>query len=408
MSYNNEPAIGSSDVEGQLEGGYAGKASDKPKEEAQPKLDRPEEGIIPAQYRNIVWYSMVGFLMAFLADFAARDAHLAYITNKNTVYEASSCHSYKLLFYTNIIMGAMFALCALNCVIPGIDKMFFGLYWDPKLMPAKRSNASLFMRMMGMMLLGLNIAQCVAPSNPGVGLCALCVSAACGWNFILGSFFGHYTGVRYWKMKFPNPGYSVRLADQFTFGGFVFIALLAVGLERTNFFHGTWKNDAQHGQTMLFYLNCITALMYLPMAIMVSLDGYNLWFWSFHFKKAPFQPRGPVAFFNRNIAMMVMGLSTAALIAPSNTGVGVVNFWVHLMLVFVFAATVVGMHGEVNNKPLWIFWVVNAIVFTVLFAVALKKLDDCDASDSTCGVYAKWTDQPWQTHTETWVGCTQP
>merc|ERR1711988_1552700 len=180
--------------------------------------------------------------------------------------------------------------------IPGIDRMFFSLYWQPEHWPAPKSNASLFMRQMGVMLLALNISQIIAPSNTGVGLAALCVSVACGFNFILGSFFGHYHGVRLWHIQYPNPGFNVRLADQFTWGGFVFIGLLATGLERTNMFHAAWKNDSQHGQTWLFYLNTITGLMYMPLAIM--------------------------------------------LLTPNNPGVGIVSFWVHLLLFFVFLAVV--------------------------------------------------------------------
>merc|ERR1712167_223992 len=96
------------------------------------------------------------------------------------------------------------------------------------------------------------------------------------------------------------------------------IGLLAVGLERTHTFHAPWKNDTQHKQSWLFYLNTIMALMYMPMAIMLLTPGWKLWFWSFHFKNAPFAARTPTEFFNNNIACMMLGLSAASLIAPKS------------------------------------------------------------------------------------------
>merc|ERR1711998_217723 len=131
-------------------------------------------------------------------------------------------------------------------------------------------------------------------------------------------------------------------------------------------------NDSQHGQTWLFYLNTITGLMYMPLAIMLLMPGYKLWFWSFHFKQAPFERRSPVEFLNNNIACMIAGLSCASLIAPNNPGVGIVGFWVHLLLFFVFLAVVAGQHGEVNNKPIWIFWMVNCVLFCVLLPSPLS------------------------------------
>merc|ERR1712167_336268 len=124
------------------------------------------------------------------------------------------------------------------------------------------------------------------------------------------------------------------------------------------------------------YLNTITGLMYLPLAIMLLTPGYKLWFWSFHFKQAPFERRSPVEFLNNNIACMIAGLSCASLIAP--------------------------------NNPIWIFWMVNCVLFCVLFAVALKRADDCDPNDATCGSLADWTEQPWKTHGDTslaYTGC---
>jgi hypothetical protein len=407
--------IPTKDVEGQLDGLEAGDAKPdpapaSPAKPASPsaKPEGPVPAVIPAELRPTAWMMLGGFLVAFLADFGAREAHNMYLLNSATEYAAPACHSFKLLFYAQMVMGVAFGLCALQCIIPGIDRMFFSLYWQPEHWPAPKSNASLFMRQMGVMLLALNISQIIAPSNTGVGLAALCVSVACGFNFILGSFFGHYHGVRLWHIQYPNPGFNVRLADQFTWGGFVFIGLLATGLERTNMFHAAWKNDSQHGQTWLFYLNTITGLMYMPLAIMLLTPGYKLWFWSFHFKQAPFERRSPVEFLNNNIACMIAGLSSASLIAPNNPGVGIVSFWVHLLLFFVFLAVVAGQHGEVNNKPIWIFWMVNCILFCALFAVALKRADDCDPNDATCGSLADWTEQPWKTHGDTslaYTGC---
>jgi len=102
----------------------------------------------------------------------------------------------------------------------------------------------------------------------------------------------------------------------------------------------------------------------------------------------------------------MLGLSAASLIAPTNPGVGIVGFWVHFLLFFVFAMVVAGLHGQVNNRGLWAFWTVNCLLFCVLFAVALQRADDCDPTDVTCGGLADWTDQPWKTHTSTsYAGC---
>jgi len=415
MSKEQIPA---KDVEGQLDGLEAGGgavaaavaeleagAPAKQPEPAAP-VTADQEGLIPPGLRSTAWVMGGFFLVCFLADFGAREAHNMYLINKATEYTAPLCHSYKLLFYAQIFMGVAFGLCALMCIIPGIDRAFHGLYWQPHHWPAARSNASLFMRQMGVMLLALNISQVVAPSNTGVGLAALCVSVCCGFNFIAGTFFGHYHGVRLWRVNIPNPGFNVRLADQFCWGGFVLIGLLAVGLERTHAFHANWKNDTQHKQSWLFYLNTITGLMYMPMAIMLLTPGWKLWFWSFHFKNAPFAARTPTEFFNNNIACMMLGLSAASLIAPTNPGVGIVGFWVHFLLFFVFAMVVAGLHGQVNNRGLWAFWTVNCLLFCVLFAVALQRADDCDPTDVTCGGLADWTDQPWKTHTSTsYAGC---
>jgi hypothetical protein len=401
--------VANKDVENQLDhkttgaGGY--QAPDKKHDDAK-KHDIPEKAIIPHEHRSLVYNSMVGFAVCFLASFAGMAAYTTYQANVNATYTAPTCHSFKLLFYANMVMGVMYGLCSLLCIIPGPDKMFWGLFWDPKTFPAMRTNGNLFMRQMGVVLLGLAVAQVAAPSNTGVGLCALCVCCACLWNFILASVFGHYKGVRYHKITFPNPGFEVRMVDQFLVGGFVFIALLVVGLERTNLFSQTWKNDSQQEQTWLFYLNNVTGLMYLPLGIMLSTQNWNLWFWKFHLKTPPFQNRDPIDCLGRNMGLMVIGLSTAALIAPNNPGVGIVQFWVHLLLAFPFLMTIMGLHGEVNNKFLWVGWLLNTILFTVLYAVALRRLDNCDATDATCGMFRNWTDQPWRTHTASdWAGC---
>lgn len=413
--------VANKDLEGQLDYGNSGDKSDHngqsgdgggydgPHKPDDPKKSEgPEKALIPASLRPLVWTSMTTFVICFLAVFGGRAAWEAYNAHLGTMWQRPTCHSFNLLFHTNMVMGVMYGLCALLCIVPGLDKMFYGLFWDPSTFPEMKTNGNLFLRQCGIMLLGLAVAQCIAPSNTGVGICALCVCCAVSWNFILGCFFGHYRGVRTFKMKFPNPGFEMRMADGFLFGGFVFIALLAVGLDRTNFFNKAWKNDGQHEQTWLFYINNVTGIMYMCLGIMLSLPGYNQWFWSFHFKNPPFADRTAIDFLNRNMGLMVMGLSAASLIAPGNPGVGVTTFWVHLLLIVPFVMTLMGMHGEVNNKFLWVGWLVNTILFTVLFAVALKRLDDCDPSDSTCGDWSKWTDQPWHTgsHTNNWIQCT--
>lgn len=76
-----------------------------------------------------------------------------------------------------------------------------------------------------------------------------------------------------------------------------------------------------------------------------------------------------------------------------------------------------GFAGEIKNKGLWVGWLINALLFTALYGYALNRLDECDATDSTCGMFNDWTEQPWDTYkvlgeNSTWtvyntLGCTE-
>jgi hypothetical protein len=389
-------AIPQKDVEANLDG--YGKPESKPEPE-------PEHGLIPKEFRPLVWTSMVTFLMAFLADFAARAAYGTYQGYVDGTWTAPICWDFKLLFYCNMIMGVVYGLVSLMCLIPGVDKMFYSLYWDPKTFPAPKTNGLAFIRQMATVLFAVSLSQVLAPSNTGVGIVVLCINVMITWNFILLSCFNYYDGVQYFKMA----GVYIRLADFYFVASIVFVALFSVGLERTNVFYLPWKNDTQNQQTWLFYLNCVCGIMYMIVGIINFIPSYDTWFMSFYFEDLP-RPHSPLSFFTRNASCMVIGIAAASLIAPTNPGVGIVAFWIHALLIIFFVVSLSGLHGKIKNPMLWVGWLFSAFLFTLLYAYALNRLDDCDTDDLTCGGYRDWTEQPWDTYkglgNASWAGCT--
>jgi len=348
---------------------------------------------------------LIGFLVTFLADFAARAAAQIYADYVEKPWVQPDCLEFKLLFHANIIMGVIYGIVSLLLLIPGMDKWFYSLYWDPKTFPEPKSTGRALIRQMALLLLAINWAQCIIPSNTGVGLVALCVNAMVTWNFVLLSCFDHYSNVRYWNMC----GLEIRLADFYFVSSIVLTALFAVGLRRTNVFNEPWKNEDQHMQSWLFYLNMICGISYMIVGLLNFFPIYNTWFMSFYFTKL-YKAHSSIEFFHRNSACLIIGIAGACLITPTNPGVGIVGFWVHLLLIFFFIAALCGIHGEIKNRSLWICWLLNAILFTALYGYALHRLNDCKADDPTCGKWHDWTDQPWETYKglstdSKWTGC---
>merc|ERR1740138_2015888 len=70
---------------------------------------------------------MIGFLVCFLGDFAARAAYDAYLMYVNGSWSTPSCWDFKLVFYCNMTMGLVYGFVSLLLLIPGCDKMFYCL-----------------------------------------------------------------------------------------------------------------------------------------------------------------------------------------------------------------------------------------------------------------------------------------
>jgi len=387
-------AVANENVEAKLEEGYKlgdvtyNLGDDKvhvAKNSKDHKVHDSNGGWIPQKHHGFIFNVVVGFVVAFFADFGARSAYQAYEVNRLTVYAAPEKSKYELLFYANMVVGCMYLATALMIVTPVVDKMFFSLFWDPKHFPAPKSPAHFLSRNMGLVVIATSLAQLVQPSNTGVGIVALCANVMVSLNFLAAVVFDHYEGLRNRNLMWPG----------FVVGGIVFVSLFAVGLERLNFFHGTWKDDSQHQQTMMFYLNMIGGLSYLPLGLICCLPGGDTWFLQFFFKGEVVKPQSPSAFFSKNMALLMTGICAAQIIAPGNVGVGVVMFFVHLLQVPNMLAAFLGHYENVVNKMLWAGFAVAPIVFTCLYGVALHRLDDCNPADATCGSYAGWMDRKW-------------
>merc|ERR1712070_410907 len=122
----------------------------------------------------------------------------------------------------------------------------------------------------GLIVLGCALAQLIQPSNEGVGLVALTTSAVTVLNFIAATFFDRYEGLINRNIMWP----------MFVIGGVMFSAR-------------DWKNQGQHQQVLLFYLNMISGLSYTPLAIINMWPGGAEWFMGFFFSKTPFDLKTP-------------------------------------------------------------------------------------------------------------------
>lgn len=357
-------------------------------------LPPPEKshGLIPKEYRPLVWTMLIGFLVAFLADFAAKQAWTQYRSYLTTEWTAPLCRDFKLLFHANIIQGFGYGTIAIMLLTPGCDRMLYNLYWDPRTFPAPNTQFRSIIRQMAIIILGISLCQVLAPSNTGVGIVGLGINVMVCWNFVLLSCFDQYSSVRYWKVF----GLEIRLADFYLVTSIVFTALFSAALNKTNVFDRDWKEDGQHEQTLNFYLNCICGICYLAVGLLNFFPIYNTWFMGFYFEET-IQRNSVAEFFHRNGACLLIGMSAASLVAPREPGVGLVSFWVHLLLVFWFLAGLCGFHGKIKNQGLWVMWLLNAVLMTILFGWALHSLNDCTANDNTCGWYKNWTEQPWNT-----------
>merc|ERR1712227_647797 len=93
-----------------------------------------------------------------------------------------------------------------------------------------------------------------------------------------------------------------------------------------------WKDDTKgDNQSLLFYVNVIYGLSFLPIALMnISRDGEKF-FLSYFFEGDAIQERNPINWVSRNCALGFTGLSIAMITAPQNTGVSVVGFFICLL-----------------------------------------------------------------------------
>lgn len=377
-------AVNQGKVERRLEEGYDSDNAETHKGHDR-EVHNSDGGWIRKQYHSLCFTVVVGFIVCFFADFGARGAYDMYLNNQNTAPSQAKNHRYELLFYSNMVQGSMYAVASFCIITPGLDKLFHSLFWDPRYFPAAKAPAHFLSRNMGLVVFGLSIAQLLQPSNPGTGIVALCANAMVTLNFIMAVVFDYYAGVRNRNIMWT----------QFLIGCIVFTALFAVALERVNFFHNMWKNDSQHEQTMLFYLNMISALSYMPLGLLNLSPGGDTWFMSFFFKGTVYKQQTADAFFSHNLALVMVGLCGAQMIAPTSTGVGVVSFFVYLFQAPNMFAAFAGYYANTINKMLWAGFVLSSVLFAVLYAVALNRLNNCDPTDATCGMYSGWKDAPW-------------
>lgn len=370
-----------SNVEGALEGGYgATAADDKPKEYPS------NSGYIPAKHQGYVVNIVTGFVTCFLADFGARQAYETYNMYRNLPdgQLPSGKLGMELLFKTNIVMGAMYLLPAIFLIFR--QSWFFNLFWNSRYAPPARSTHDFLGRNMGLIVLGCALAQLIQPSNEGVGLVALTTSAVTVLNFIAATFFDRYEGLINRNIMWP----------MFVIGGVVFTALFSYALHRQMFFARDWKNQGQHQQVLLFYLNMISGLSYTPLAIINMWPGGAEWFMGFFFSKTPFDLKTPSEFFKNNMVGLMAGLAFAQLISPTSTGVGVVSFFVFLLQIPNMILGISGFYENTTGKMFWASFLVSSIVFTALYGYALVALDDCKATDANCGQYSGWMDRKWK------------
>merc|ERR1712227_792795 len=175
-------------------------------------------------------------------------------------------------------------------------------------------------------------------------LCALTINCCCFLNFSAAVIFDYYRGIVNRNLVWSG----------FLIAPIVFIATFTVALNRVHFFNSTvhpWKDDTKgDNQSLLFYVNVIYGLSFLPIALMnISRDGEKF-FLSYFFEGDAIQERNPINWVSRNCALGFTGLSIP---------------------LFVMGLT--GQSKQVKNKPLWLWFLCATTAFMVLFAVALNK-----------------------------------
>merc|ERR1712100_512382 len=60
---------------------------------------------------------------------------MGYLNYVGGSWSKPSCWDFKLVFYCNMTMGVAYGFVSLLLLIPGVDKMFYSLYWDPDTFP---------------------------------------------------------------------------------------------------------------------------------------------------------------------------------------------------------------------------------------------------------------------------------
>jgi len=327
-------------------------------------------GYIAKENHGMTIAIMVGFVVTFLADFCSKLAYAAYQESALPPASPPLKQDFELLFTLNMVHGCMFLPCVLCLAAPewtGLSKMFVSLFWDHETDP--KSAARIMEKQMAGIFLGLCIAQLVQPSNPGVGLACLILTCCTFFNFFAAVALNTYS-------KLHN---RVLMWTGFLVAPIVFIGAFTVALNRVQFFNSVaypWKDSAAgDDQSLLFYVNMVHGLMYLPIALLNLSDRGERWFMGWFLTEHPTEERGPTAWVMKNCSLGFIAMSITNIVAPSNTGVGVVMFFLNVCMFFVFLQAVFGGIKTVKNKMLWGGFLVNTLVFAVLFAVALKKLN---------------------------------
>merc|ERR1719460_2687755 len=342
MSNQDKPQVPSKDLEAAPEVGDTVYKPERNSNEHHDEHHDANGGYIPREHQ--------GMAVAVIVGFAAREAHDAYEQSQirvNPDDKNLTADSYRLMFVMNMIHGCMYIPCCLCLLAPsftGLNTMFISWFWDHKYHVEPSSPGRMFERQMACMFLGLCIAQLVQPSNPGVALCALTINCCCFLNFSAAVIFDYYRGIVNRNLVWSG----------FLIAPIVFIATFTVALNRVHFFNSTvhpWKDDTKgDNQSLLFYVNVIYGLNFLPIALMnISRDGEKF-FLSYFFEGDAIQERNPINWVSRNCALGFAGLSIAMITAPQNTGVSVVGFFICLLCIPLFVMGLTGQIKQVKNK----------------------------------------------------------
>jgi len=335
------------------------------------KEAKHDDGWVPAKHQGMAIAIMVGFAVTFLADFCSKLAYAAYQKREVPPTSPPTKSDFELLFTLNMVYACMFVPCCVCLVAPralcGIDKIFISLFWDQDTDP--NSAGRLMEKQMGFIFLALCFAQLLQPSNTGVGLACLVMASLTLLNFVAAVVFDRYSKLRNRYTMWT--GFIV--APVIFIGGFV------VALDRVQFFNSVrnpWKDDAAgDGQSLLFYCNMCLGLIHAPISLLNLTSRGERWSMSFFFTEHPTDKKGPIAWVTKNCALGWLSMAVTSIIAPNNTGVAVVMFFLNALACLVFLEALLGGCKTVKNKALWVGFLVNSIVFAVLYAVALNKLD---------------------------------